>query len=119
MLKITTFLFIILNFSAFGQEAAVRSQQSPFMSFVPFILMFFVFYFLMIRPQKKKMDQEQAFVSALKKGDEVFTKSGMLGTISGINDKVVTLDIAEGTKVKFLRSQIAGSSKNIFSSEKK
>ncbi|MCB9091593.1 MAG: preprotein translocase subunit YajC [Halobacteriovoraceae bacterium] len=112
--------------SAYAQETAAAPaahnqapQQSPVMSFLPFILIFFVFYFLLIRPQKKKMEQEQKFVSALQKGDEIYTKSGFFGIITGLTDKIVTLEISDGVKIKVLRSQIAGSAKNIFSSEKK
>lgn len=111
--------------SAFAQEAAegaaqaAGSQQSALVSFIPFILIFFVFYFLIIKPQKKKLQEEQVFNSALKKGDEVYTKSGILGKIAGITEKIVTLETEEGVKIKFLRSQVAGSAKNIFSSEKK
>lgn len=99
--------------TAHAQQATGMPQQGGFMSFLPLIAIFFVFYFLMIRPQKKKMEEEQKFVTSLKKGDEVFTKSGMLGTIYGLTDKVVTLELAEGMKVKFLRTQIGGSSKEL------
>lgn len=95
--------------SAYAQEAA--PQQNPIMSFVPIILVFLVLYFLMIRPQKKKMEQEQKFIQELQKGTEVYTKSGMIGTITGLTDKIVTLELEGGVKVKFLRSSIGGSTK--------
>ncbi|MCO4756205.1 MAG: preprotein translocase subunit YajC [Bacteriovoracaceae bacterium] len=99
----------LLMSNAYAQDAA--AQQNPIMSFVPIILVFLVLYFLMIRPQKKKMEEEQRFISQMNKGDEVFTKSGMIGTIYGLTDKVVTLEIEGGQKVKFLRNQIGGSTK--------
>ncbi len=105
--------------NAFAQETAQNATQSQFMSFVPFILIFFVFYFLMIRPQKKRLEDEAKFNSSLDKGNEVYMKSGVIGKIVGLTDKVVTLEVSEGTKVKFLRSQIGGDTKNIFSSEAK
>ena len=75
-MKINPKGILMLNFiiaSAHAQEAAAP-QQNPIMSFVPIILVFLVLYFLMIRPQKKKMEQEQKLISELQKGDEVYTK---------------------------------------------
>ncbi len=104
--------------SAFAQEAATQTPNAM-VSFIPFIMIFFVFYFLMIRPQKKRLEDEAKFNSALQKGDEVYMKSGVIGTIYGITDKIITLEVSEGTKMKFLRSQVGGATKNIFSSETK
>ncbi len=53
-------------------------------------------------------------MGALKKGDEVYTKSGVLGSISGLNDKIVTLEVADGVKIKVLKHQVAGLSKPLF-----
>ena len=92
---------------------AAGPQTNPLMNFVPIVLVFIVFYFLMIKPQKKKMVEEQKFVAELQKGSEVFTKSGMIGTIHGLTDKVVTLEVEGGVKIKFLRTQIAGSAKSL------
>lgn len=101
--------------NAYAQDAV--PQQNPIMSFVPIILVFLVLYFLMIRPQKKKMEEEQKFVNELQKGDEIYTKSGLIGKIHGMTDKVVTLELEGGVKVKYLRNQIAGSAKALFESE--
>lgn len=95
--------------SAHAQEAAAK--PNAFMSFIPFILIFVVMYFLMIKPQKKRMEEEQKFIGALKKGDEVYTKSGLIGTVYGITDKIVTLEVAEGVKIKVLKSQVGGAAK--------
>ena len=103
------FNFLISNAHAQGAPAA----PSAFMSFVPFVLIFFVFYFLMIRPQKKKHEQEQDFLGKMKKGDEVYTKAGILGKITGMTEKVITLDLGDGNKMKVLKSQIGGSSAGI------
>lgn len=98
--------------SANAQDAAAAAPNA-FVSFIPMILIFFVVYFLMLRPQKKKMQQEKEFTESIKKGDEVFTKSGILGTIQGVNDKIVTLEVEGGVKFKLLKNQIAGSSESI------
>lgn len=109
--------FLISN--AVAQEAATTAanQPSPIASLVPFALVFVVFYFLMIKPQKKKMEQEKAFLTGLQKGDEVYTKSGILGTITGMTDAIVTLEVSEGVKFKILKSQVAGTSKNLFNNK--
>lgn len=105
--------------SAYAQEAAAQaSQQSPFMQFVPFVLIFLVMYFLMIRPQKKKVQEEQSFLDKLAHGDEVFTKSGILGKITGIADKVVTLELESGAKLKILKSHIGGSATQLLAEKK-
>lgn len=74
---------------------------------LPFAVMFAVLYFLMIRPQQKKMKEQQNLMGSLKQGDEVLTSSGLLGKITGVTDKVVTLEIADNVRVKILKSQIA------------
>lgn len=76
-------------------------------SFVPLILIFVVFYFLLIRPQQKQAKQQQQFLSDLKTGNKVITKGGLHGTITGLTDTVVTLEIAQDVRVKVSRSAIA------------
>ena len=106
-------------FSSAYAQAAGGAQPNPLVQFAPFIIIFFIFYFLMIRPQKKKMEEEQALLKNLKKGDDIYTKSGVLGKIVGLTEKVVTMDIDDGTKLKVLRSQIGGLSEKIFEVVKK
>ena len=77
-------------------------------SFLPLILMFVVFYFLLIWPQQKKAKAHRAVLANLKKGDEVVTSGGLYGTITGITDTVITLEIAEKVRIKVSRSSIAG-----------
>ncbi len=103
--------------SANAQDGA--PQQGGFASFIPFVLIFGIFYFLMIRPQKKRLDEENAMLATLGKGDEIYTKSGILGTIVGMTDKVITLEVADGVKFKVLRSQIGGLAKKIFEAAEK
>lgn len=91
-----------------GAPAAAAPAQNPLMQFLPLVVVFVIFYFLMIRPQKKKYDEEQALIAKLAKGDEIYTKSGMIGTIYGMTDTVVTLEVSEGVRFKVLKSQIAG-----------
>lgn len=86
---------------------APAPQQSPFGMMMPMLVMFGVVYFLMIRPQQKRAKQQQAMISALSHGDEVITQAGILGKISGIADKVVTLEVADNVKIKVMKSQVA------------
>lgn len=107
------FDFFIASASA-QTGTAQAAGPAGFMQFIPFVLIFLVMYFLMIRPQSKKMKEEQAFLSKLAKGDQIYTKSGILGRITDISDKVVTLEV-EGAKMRVLKSHIGGSSASIFS----
>lgn len=100
-------------------QTAPGAQPGMFEMFVPFIFIFVIFYFLIIRPQSKRQKDHQKFLSEVKRGDEVITSSGILGKVDGITDQFVTLEIAEGVKVKMLRSQIATSQKAAIQEEKK
>jgi preprotein translocase subunit YajC len=72
----------------------------------PFILMFAIFYFLLIRPQQKKQKQRGSMLNALKKGDKVTTVGGMHGTIAEITDDTIVLKVNDVTKLTFDRSSI-------------
>jgi len=108
-----------LFISSAHAQAAAPAAQSPFVSFIPFVLIFFVMYFLMIRPQKKRMQEEQSFLNKLAHGDEVYTKSGILGKVTGIAEKVVTLETDGGSRLKVLKSHIGGSATALFAEAKK
>ncbi len=97
-----------VNIAHAAGESAAGSAQG-FMSFVPLVLIFGVFYFLLIRPQQKKAKEQQAFLRDLKKGEAVVTQGGLQGVITGITDTVVTLEIADGVRVKVSRSYMIGS----------
>ena len=103
---------------AVAQTAGAAAQPNMFASFAPLVIVFVIFYFLMIRPQQKKVQQERKFIEALKKGDEIYTKSGMLGIIYGMTDKIVKLELEGGIKVKFLKAQIGGPTKELLETPK-
>ena len=84
---------------------------------VPFAAMFAVVYFLMIRPQQKKMKEQQSMLSQLKPGDEVVTTSGILGKITQLSDKIVTIEVADKVRIRVLRSQISQLAKGEGTSE--
>jgi preprotein translocase subunit YajC len=90
-----------------AMAAAPQGQPDALMSFLPLILIFVVFYFLLIRPQSKRAKEHKQMVEALAKGDEVVTNGGLLGRISGVGDNFVEVQIAEGVVVKIQRQSIA------------
>jgi len=75
--------------------------------FLPLILIFAIMYFLLIRPQQKKMKDHQNMVAALRRGDQVVTQGGIIGKVSNVADDEVKLEIADGVKVRVVRSTIA------------
>lgn len=112
-------LLAFLESAAHAQAAAApAAQPSPFEMFVPFIFIFVIFYFLIIRPQSKKAKEQQKFISELKRGDEVITASGILGRVDGLSDQFATVEIADGVKIKILRNQIASSQKAMAATSK-
>ena len=72
------------------------------------LLMFAVLYFLMIRPQQKRAKQHEQLLSALKKGDIVRTNGGIRGEVTALDERDVTIEIADRTRIKVLRSHVAG-----------
>ena len=76
-------------------------------TFVPLILIFVVFWFLLIRPQQKKAKDHRAMVGALSKGDEVVTNGGLLGRITDVKDAFITVEVAEGMEVRVQRSAVS------------
>lgn len=83
-------------------------QPNMFVSLMPILLIFVVFYFLLIRPQAKKQKEHQKLLADLKKGDRVITASGLYGTVHDIQGNNVKLKISENTNVQMLKSAISG-----------
>jgi len=77
-----------------------------FTAFVPLILMFAIFYFLLIRPQQKKAKDHQEMINTLKKGDRVITSGGIHGRITSLDDTTITLEVADKIKIKFSRGNV-------------
>lgn len=88
---------------------AAASSDNGLIRFLPLFLIFIVFYFLLIRPQQKKLDEQNQLLKALKKGDKVVTGGGLVGVITKVDgDEYVTVEIAKDVQVKALRSTING-----------
>ncbi|HEX3761669.1 MAG TPA: preprotein translocase subunit YajC [Kofleriaceae bacterium] len=78
-------------------------------SFLPILVMFGIFYFILIRPQMKKQKEHQAMLGKLGKGDEVITRGGMIGKITGVGDNgVLVLEIQEKVRIRVPRSYVEG-----------
>ena len=91
--------------SAYAQDAA--PQGGGLMSFLPLIIIFVIFYFLLIRPQMKRAKEHRALVAGLAKGDEVVTNGGLLGKIRDVGDTFLTVELAENVQIKLQKHAVA------------
>jgi preprotein translocase subunit YajC len=89
-------------------QAAGSDPMSTFGAFVPLILIFVVFYFLLIRPQQKKMKDHKAMLDAVRRGDRVVTNGGILGLVTKVvDDRELQVEIAENVRVRVMRDMVA------------
>lgn len=111
MTSVMNAIAMMLVGTVWAQDAAVPAAQPQppglFSMLMPMVAVFFVMYFLVIRPKQKELKKQQAMLSALKQGDEILTASGILGKVSGITDHVVTVEVANNVKIKMLKSQVS------------
>jgi preprotein translocase subunit YajC len=83
-------------------------MQGGIAQFVPLILIFAIMYFLLIRPQQKKLKDHQTMVAALRRGDQVITQGGLIGKVTKVkDDNEVEVELSEGVKVRVVQSTIA------------
>lgn len=87
--------------------AAGGGTQAMLLQFLPLVALVVLFYFLMIRPQQRRLKQHQAMLTALKRGDQVVLSSGIMGKVIRVEDKEVGLEIATGVTVKVVKSMIS------------
>ncbi|MBN2972535.1 preprotein translocase subunit YajC [Roseomonas aeriglobus] len=87
--------------------AAADSGLASIVSIAPLVLIFVVFYFLMIRPQQKRMKTLQASIQAVKKGDTIVTAGGMVGKVTKVEDTLVEVEVAANVRVKIVKATIA------------
>jgi preprotein translocase subunit YajC len=94
--------------SAFAQGTGGGVGTGGWEALLPLVLIFVVFYFLLIRPQQKKMKQHKEMLSAVRRGDRVVTGGGILGTVTKVvDDNEIIVEIADGVRVRVQRSTIA------------
>ena len=94
---------------AYAMGGKGEGGAGGFASLIPLLLMFVIFYFILIRPQQKQARKHQDFVKNLKVGDRVVTTGGLHGTVTGLTDTTITMEIAEKVRVKVTRSAVSGS----------
>ena len=97
-----TSVFLLMGTSPEG------APQSPLVVFFPYLLILFIFYFLLIRPQQKRATEHRKFVDQLKNGDKVITDSGLYGSVVGVDEDSVILKIDDNVKVRLLKGKVAG-----------
>ena len=109
-------LFIFTS-QLFAEGTPVGAPTTPgregVTPFIPLIMIFGVFYFLILRPQQKRQKEQQQFIQNLKRGDMVVTQAGIIGTIKTVGDKFVTLEVDQNVSLKILRSQILESASKL------
>ncbi len=88
---------------AMGQGGAAGQSAGGFSSFIPLILMFVIFYFLLIRPQQKKSKEHREMISNVKKGDRIVTSGGIHGEVTHVGETTMTLKIADKVRIKLAR----------------
>ena len=92
---------------AMGQGGA-EGASGGFSAFVPLILMFVIFYFLLIRPQQKKQKEHRELLNNLRKGDRIITGGGIHGRITAADQTTLTVEIADKVRVKVNRANVSG-----------
>lgn len=114
------FLFLVETAHAMGAPAqqAGAEAPNPILQFVPLILIFVIFYFLLIRPQQKRVKEHKAMLDAIKRGDEVVTNGGLIGRVSSVSDDELSVEIAKDVKIRVRRDAVASINTGSASKEK-
>ncbi|WLI88735.1 preprotein translocase subunit YajC [Massilia sp. R2A-15] len=99
-------MFISNAYAQTAGTAADAGTMATLTSIAPFILMFAVIYFVMIRPQQKRAKEQKSMMDALAKGDEVITAGGILGKVAKVNDTYITVEVAANTEIVIQKSAI-------------
>lgn len=93
---------------AYASAGAAPSGAAGFMvSVFPLVLIFVIFYFLLIRPQQRRMKAHQAMVAAVKKNDTAVTAGGVIGKVTRVDDSEIELEIAQGVRVKVVKATLS------------
>lgn len=86
--------------------AAPAGSSAFFVQMLPLVLIFVIFWFLLIRPQQKRMKEHRAMIDAVKKGDGVVTGGGIVGKVIKVEDQIVEVEIAQGVKIKVVKGTL-------------
>ncbi len=93
--------------TAMASAAGSSGSAAFFVQILPLLFVFVIFYLLLIRPQQRRMKQHQATIAAVKKGDQVVTAGGVLGKVTKVSDEEVEVEIAQGIKVRIVKSTLS------------
>lgn len=100
-------MFVSTAFAQAASGPGAPAAGFDVMAFLPLILIFVVFYFLLIRPQQKKMKEHKEMIDNIRRGDRVVTGGGIIGVVTRVgNDDELTVEIAEGVRVRCVRSTV-------------
>lgn len=91
---------------AWAQSPPAAPQDAGLMGFLPLIIIFVIFYFLLLRPQMKRAKEQRKMVEALSKNDEVVTTGGLLGKVIEVEDAFLILEVADGVRVKVQKNAV-------------
>ncbi|MBI5753472.1 MAG: preprotein translocase subunit YajC [Hydrogenophilales bacterium] len=86
--------------------APAAGAQDPIMGLLPFVIIFVLFYFMLIRPQMKRAKEQKKMIEALQKGDEVITTGGVLGKITKVSDQYMSLEIADNVVIQVQKATV-------------
>ena len=100
-------MFATPAYASTAGAAAGGGMTAAVLQFLPFILIFVLFWFLLIRPQQKRMKEHRAMVEAVKRGDTVVLSNGMVGKVTRVEDAEAMVEIAQGVNVRVVKSMIA------------
>jgi len=106
MIDSTSLINILISTAHAADPAPAGQQAGGIMSFLPLIIIFVIFYFLLIRPQTKRAKEHREMVSKLGKGDEIVTGGGILGRVTELEEALITVEIASGVTVKVQRNAV-------------
>lgn len=98
----------MLNLLAMAAPPEGGGSGSMLIQFMPIVLIFLVFWFMIIRPQKKQQDQRKAMLEAVKRGDKIVTSGGLFATVKDVKGDRIVATIAEGVKVEISKSAVSG-----------
>ncbi len=91
----------------YAHAQAATQQPSMLASFIPLILIFLIFYFLLIRPQQKKQKEHKVLLDSIQRGDEILSSGGILGKVIKVDNDKLTVEISKGVNVTIIRSTVA------------
>jgi preprotein translocase subunit YajC len=100
-------MFATPAFASTAGAAAGGGLTATLLQFLPFILIFVLFWFLLIRPQQKRVKEHQAMVAGVKRGDTVVLSNGMIGKVTRVEDAEAMVEIAQGVNVRVVKSMVA------------